>query len=180
MVVVYDPCRHQGTTPWHKRSRHPRVSSPHGKRRRRMPTFATLLEDFVSLWSTTLRARAHGPIFPFWTFLEQSLERKFTPFFLQMSTRVCGEVPSSLIEPKMSPPSSSPPPPPPPPPPHAHVPLPLLPPLLPPPLDTFVAVVALRRRSPCAAPATPARYPAAPDNMLIRHDNTWLLMHIKA
>ena len=35
------------------------------------------------------------------TFLEQSLEREFTPFFLQMTARVCGAVPSSLIEPKM-------------------------------------------------------------------------------
>ena len=34
-------------------------------------------------------------------FLEQPLEREFTPFFLQMMTRVCGGVPSPLIEPKM-------------------------------------------------------------------------------
>ena len=36
-------------------------------------------------------------------FLKQSLEREFTPFFLQMTTRVCGGggVPSPLIEPKM-------------------------------------------------------------------------------
>ena len=36
------------------------------------------------------------------TFLEQSLERQFTPFFLQMTARVCGGgIPSPLIEPKM-------------------------------------------------------------------------------
>ena len=32
-------------------------------------------------------------------FLEQPLEREFTPFFLQMTARVCGGVPSPLIEP---------------------------------------------------------------------------------
>ena len=32
-------------------------------------------------------------------FLEQPLEREFTPFFLQMTSRVCGGVPSPLIEP---------------------------------------------------------------------------------
>ena len=32
-------------------------------------------------------------------FLEHPLEREFTPFFLQMMARVCGEVPSPLIEP---------------------------------------------------------------------------------
>ena len=32
-------------------------------------------------------------------FLEQPLEREFTPFFLQMTARVCGRVPSPLIEP---------------------------------------------------------------------------------
>ena len=32
-------------------------------------------------------------------FLEQPLEREFTPFFLQMAARVCGGVPSPLIEP---------------------------------------------------------------------------------
>ena len=31
-------------------------------------------------------------------FLEQPLEREFTPFFLQMMARVCGGVPSPLIE----------------------------------------------------------------------------------
>ena len=31
-------------------------------------------------------------------FLEQPLERESTPFFLQMTARVCGGVPSSLIE----------------------------------------------------------------------------------
>ena len=33
-------------------------------------------------------------------FLEQPLEREITPFFLQMTARVCGGVPSPLIEPK--------------------------------------------------------------------------------
>ena len=31
-------------------------------------------------------------------FLEQPLEREITPFFLQMTARVCGGVPSPLIE----------------------------------------------------------------------------------
>ena len=34
-------------------------------------------------------------------FLEQPIERENTPFFLQMTARVCGGVPSPLIEPKM-------------------------------------------------------------------------------
>ena len=34
-------------------------------------------------------------------FLEQPLEREITPFFLQMTARVCGGVPSPLIEPIM-------------------------------------------------------------------------------
>ena len=34
-------------------------------------------------------------------FLEQPLERESTPFFLQMMARVCGGVPSPLIEPIM-------------------------------------------------------------------------------
>ena len=33
--------------------------------------------------------------------LEQPLEREITPFFLQMTARVCGGVPSPLIEPIM-------------------------------------------------------------------------------
>ena len=32
-------------------------------------------------------------------FLEQPLEREIAPFFLQMTARVCGGVPSPLIEP---------------------------------------------------------------------------------
>ena len=40
-------------------------------------------------------SRSPSPIF-----LEQPLEREFTPFFLQMMARVCGGVPSPLIEPK--------------------------------------------------------------------------------
>ena len=32
---------------------------------------------------------------------EQSLDREFTPFFLQMTARVCGGVPFPLIEPQM-------------------------------------------------------------------------------
>ena len=35
----------------------------------------------------------------FLIFLEQPLEREFTPFFLEMTARVCGGVPSPLIEP---------------------------------------------------------------------------------
>ena len=38
---------------------------------------------------------------PSLTFLEQPLEREITPFFLQMTARVCGGVPSPLIEPIM-------------------------------------------------------------------------------
>ena len=34
-------------------------------------------------------------------FLEQPLEREFTPFFLQMTARVCGGFLSPLIEPIM-------------------------------------------------------------------------------
>ena len=34
-------------------------------------------------------------------FLEQPLVREITPFFLQMTGRVCGGVPSPLIEPIM-------------------------------------------------------------------------------
>ena len=34
-------------------------------------------------------------------FLEQPLEREIFPFFLQMTARVCGGVPSPLIEPIM-------------------------------------------------------------------------------
>ena len=34
-------------------------------------------------------------------FLEHPLEREFTPFFLQMMARVCGGVPSPLMEPIM-------------------------------------------------------------------------------
>ena len=34
-------------------------------------------------------------------FLEQPLERENTPFLLQMTARVCGGVPSPLIEPIM-------------------------------------------------------------------------------
>ena len=35
------------------------------------------------------------------TFCEQPLEMEETPFFSQMTARVCGGVPSPLIEPKM-------------------------------------------------------------------------------
>ena len=34
-------------------------------------------------------------------FVEQPLEREITPFFIQMMARVCGGVPSPLIEPIM-------------------------------------------------------------------------------
>ena len=34
-------------------------------------------------------------------FLEQPLERESTPFYLQMTARVCGGVPSPVIEPIM-------------------------------------------------------------------------------
>ena len=32
-LVAYNPCRHQGTTPWCQRSQHPRASSPQDSRR---------------------------------------------------------------------------------------------------------------------------------------------------
>ena len=38
---------------------------------------------------------------PFSAFREQPLEMEETPFFSQMTARVCGGVPSPLIEPKM-------------------------------------------------------------------------------
>ena len=38
---------------------------------------------------------------PSLAFLEQPLEREIAPFFLQMIARVCGGVPSPLIEPIM-------------------------------------------------------------------------------
>ena len=38
---------------------------------------------------------------PSLAFLEQPLEREITPFFLQMTARVCGGVPSPFIEPIM-------------------------------------------------------------------------------
>ena len=38
---------------------------------------------------------------PSLAFLEQPLEREITPFFLQMMARVCGGVPSPLLEPIM-------------------------------------------------------------------------------
>ena len=34
-------------------------------------------------------------------FVNQPLEREITPLFLQMTAKVCGGVPSPLIEPKM-------------------------------------------------------------------------------
>ena len=42
-----------------------------------------------------------GGWFPPLSFLEQPLEMKYDPFFLQMTARVCGGVPSPLIEPIM-------------------------------------------------------------------------------
>ena len=41
--------------------------------------------------------RSPSPIFR-----EQPLEREITHFFLQMMSRVCGRVPSPLIDPKMA------------------------------------------------------------------------------
>ena len=35
------------------------------------------------------------------TFLEQSLKREFTPFFLQVTAKICGGVAFPLIEPKL-------------------------------------------------------------------------------
>ena len=40
-----------------------------------------------------------GGWFPSLSFREQPLEMKGVPFFLQMTARVCGGVPSPLIEP---------------------------------------------------------------------------------
>ena len=54
-VVAYDPRCHQGMTPRCQRSRHPRASSPHDSRRRRMSSFTRPLEDLVSLRSELAR-----------------------------------------------------------------------------------------------------------------------------
>ena len=45
--------------------------------------------------------RGGGGWTPSPAFLEKPLEREITPFFLQMTARVCGGVPSPLIEPIM-------------------------------------------------------------------------------
>ena len=47
-MAAYDPRRHQGTTPQHWRIRHPCSSSAHDRRRRRIPSSATPLQDLVS------------------------------------------------------------------------------------------------------------------------------------
>ena len=59
-LVAYDPRRHQGMTLRRRRSRHPRASSPLDRRRRRMPTFTTLSEDFISPPQTSSGSRARG------------------------------------------------------------------------------------------------------------------------
>ena len=45
--------------------------------------------------------RGDGGWTPSPAFFEQPLEREITPFFLQMTARVCGGVPSPLIDPIM-------------------------------------------------------------------------------
>ena len=62
LVVAYDPRRHQGMTLRRQRSRHPRASSPLDRRRRRMPTFTTLSEDFISPPQTSSSSRAREVI----------------------------------------------------------------------------------------------------------------------
>ena len=59
-LVAYNPRRHQGMTLRRRRSRHPRASSPLDRRRRRMPTFTTLSEDFISPPQTSSGSRARG------------------------------------------------------------------------------------------------------------------------
>ena len=54
-MVVYDPRRHQGTPPRQRRSRHPRASNTHDRRRRRMPSSALPPEYFVSPHSKLAR-----------------------------------------------------------------------------------------------------------------------------
>ena len=60
--MAYGPRRHQGMTPWCRRSRNPRAFSPLDRQRRRMPTSATLRKDLISLQHVTPRASARGPI----------------------------------------------------------------------------------------------------------------------
>ena len=52
-------------------------------------------------WRRSSRRRRRRRWTPSPAFLEQPLEREITPFFLQMTARVCGGVPSPLIEPIM-------------------------------------------------------------------------------
>ena len=53
-------------------------------------------------WRRSSRRRHGGGGWtPSPAFLEQPLEREITPFLLQMTARVCGGVPSPLIEPIM-------------------------------------------------------------------------------
>ena len=59
-LVAYNPRRHQGMTLRRRRSRHPRASSPLDRRRRRMPTFTTLSEDFISPPQTSSGLRTRG------------------------------------------------------------------------------------------------------------------------
>ena len=55
--MARDPRRHQSTTPRHRRSRHPRTSSLHDERRRRIPTSATVREDLASPRYATPQSR---------------------------------------------------------------------------------------------------------------------------
>ena len=68
-LVAYDPRRHQGMTLRRRRSRHPRASSPLDRRRRRMPSFTTPIEDLISPRHISQGSRTRGVIFPVFYFI---------------------------------------------------------------------------------------------------------------
>ena len=68
MMVAYDPRRHQGMTLRRRRSRHPRASSPLNRRRRRMSSFTTPSEDFITPRHISPGSRVRGVIFSVFSF----------------------------------------------------------------------------------------------------------------
>ena len=68
-LVAYNPHRHQGMTLRCRRSRHPRASSPLDRRRRRMPSFTTPSEVFISPRHISPGSRARGVIFSVFSFI---------------------------------------------------------------------------------------------------------------
>ena len=87
-MVAYDPCRHQGMTLRHQRSRHPCTSSPLDKQRRRMPTSTTPSENLVSPQHVTpglAHAWTYLPYFVIMNFLSPHMfKRAFAYFFLPL------------------------------------------------------------------------------------------------